>query len=60
MDAYDVLEFMYAGASAVGIGTANIINPYVCKEIIETLPKVLKKEGFDDINDCIGYAHRKE
>ena len=60
MDAYDVLEFLYAGASAVGIGTANIINPYVCKEIIEDLPRVLKEQGFEDINQCIGYAHRKE
>ncbi|MDD3382959.1 MAG: dihydroorotate dehydrogenase [Bacilli bacterium] len=60
MDAYDVLEFLYAGASAVGIGTANIINPYVCKEIIEDLPKVLQEQGFEDINQCIGYAHRKE
>lgn len=60
MDAYDVLEFMYAGASAVGIGTANIINPYICKEIIEDLPRVLKEQNFEDINDCIGYAHRKD
>ena len=59
-DAYDVLEFLYAGASAVAIGTMNLVNPYICKEIIEDLPRVLKEYGFKDINDCIGYAHRKE
>ena len=59
-DAYDVLEFLYAGASAVAIGTMNLVNPYICKEIIEDLPRVLAEYGFKDINDCIGYAHRKE
>ena len=59
-DAYDVLEFLYAGASAVAIGTMNLVNPYICKEIIEDLPRVLDEYGFKDINDCIGYAHRKE
>ena len=59
-DAYDVLEFLYAGASAVAIGTMNLVNPYICKEIIEDLPRVLNEFGFKDINDCIGYAHRKE
>ena len=60
MNAYDCLEFLMAGASALGIGTANLINPYVCQEIILDLPKVLEEYGFQDINDCIGYAHRKE
>lgn len=60
MNAYDCLEFLMAGASALGVGTANLINPYVCKEIIEDLPRVLEEYGFQDINDCIGYAHRKE
>ena len=59
-DAYDVLEFLYAGASAVAIGTMNLVNPYICKEIIEDLPRVLNEYGFKDVNDCIGYAHRKE
>ena len=59
-DAYDVLEFLYAGASAVAIGTMNLVNPYICKEIIDDLPRVLEEFGFKDINDCIGYAHRKE
>ena len=59
-DAYDVLEFLYAGASAVAIGTMNLVNPYICKEIIEDLPRVLEEFHFKDINDCIGYAHRKD
>lgn len=59
-NAYDVLEFLYAGASAVAIGTMNLVNPYICKEIIEDLPRVLQEYGFKDINDAIGYAHKEE
>ena len=54
----DVLEFMYAGASAVGIGSANFINPYICPEIIAELPQLLKDYGFNDIKEVIGYAHK--
>lgn len=59
-NANDVLEFLYAGASAVAIGTQNFINPYVCKDIVEALPDLLLSKGFHDINQAIGYAHRKE
>ncbi len=59
-NAYDVVEFLMAGASACGIGTYNLIDPYICKEIIEDLPNVLKELGFENISDCIGYAHRKD
>ena len=48
---------MLAGASAVEIGTANLINPYACKEIIEALPKVMDKLGIKQISDIIGGAH---
>ena len=58
-NAYDCLEFLMAGASALGIGTYNLVNPYICQEIIEDLPRVLEEYGFKDINECIGYAHRK-
>lgn len=58
-NAYDCLEFLMAGASALGIGTYNLVDPYICKEIIEDLPRVLAEYGFKDINECIGYAHRK-
>ena len=56
--AEDVLEFFYAGASAVAVGTANFINPYVCVDIIEQLPAVLDKYGFEKLSDATGYAHR--
>ena len=57
-NAADVLEFMYAGASAVGIGSANFVNPYICPEIIAELPQLLKDYGFNDIKEVIGYAHK--
>ena len=52
--AEDVLEMMCAGATAVQIGAANLVNPYVCKEIIENLPTVMQKYGVNDIKDIIG------
>lgn len=58
-NADDCIEFLMAGASALGIGTMNLVNPYICKELVEELPLALEKYGFKDINECIGYAHRK-
>lgn len=55
----DCIEFLMAGASALGVGTMNLVNPYICKELVEELPTALEKYGFKDINECIGYAHRK-
>ena len=55
--AEDVVEMMLAGASAVGVGTANLINPYACKEIIENLPQTMKKYGIQNLRDIIGKAH---
>ncbi|MGY0692323.1 dihydroorotate dehydrogenase [Virgibacillus sp. FSP13] len=55
--AEDVLEFFLAGASAVAVGTANFQNPYVCPEIIEELPNVLQKYGFDSCESAIGKGH---
>lgn len=49
--AEDVLEFLIAGADAVAIGTANFQNPYICKEIVDELPTVLKKYGYNSIDD---------
>lgn len=54
--AEDVVEMMYAGATAVQVGAANLKNPYACKEIIEDLPKVMEKYGIKDLNDIIGKA----
>ena len=42
----------------MAIGTMNLVDPYICKKIIDDLPKVLAKYGFNDINEAIGYAHK--
>ncbi len=55
--AEDVLEFFYAGASAVAIGTENFVNPFVCRDIIGKLPEVLEQYGFEYIREAIGAAH---
>ena len=55
--AEDVIEMMLAGASAVEVGAANLVNPYACKEIIEQLPAVMNRLGIDNIRDIIGGAH---
>ncbi len=56
--AEDALEFLYAGASAVAVGTENFVNPFACPKIIEELPKLLKKYGFSHVKDAVGYSHR--
>ena len=55
--AEDVIEMMLAGATAVQVGAANLVNPYACKEIIENLPKVMEKYKIDDLSKIIGEAH---
>ncbi len=55
--ANDVIEMMLAGATAVQIGAANLVNPYVCKEIIEELPNVMQKYNITNLSDIIGGAH---
>lgn len=52
--AEDVIEMMMAGATAVQIGSANLHNPMVCKEIIEALPPLLDRLGIENISDIIG------
>ncbi|MDO4748511.1 MAG: dihydroorotate dehydrogenase [Eubacteriales bacterium] len=52
--AEDVIEMMLAGATAVQIGAANLVDPYVCKDIIEKLPQVMDKYNIDNLNDIIG------
>ena len=52
--AEDVIEFFYAGASAVAVGTANFVDPFVCPTIIEELPELLNQLGFDHISECMG------
>lgn len=52
--ARDVIEMMMAGATAVEVGTANLRNPYACKEIIETLPAEMERLGIEKLSDIIG------
>ena len=51
--AEDVVEMMLAGATAVGVGAANLRDPYACRDIIEELPAVLDKYEIDNIRDII-------
>lgn len=51
---YDVIEMMMAGATAVQIGSANLVNPYICKEIIEDLPVKMKELGIQNLMDIVG------
>ncbi|MCH5163915.1 MAG: dihydroorotate dehydrogenase [Clostridiales bacterium] len=52
--AEDVLEMMMAGATAVQVGAANLINPYACRDIIEALPAVMAKYKIQSLKDIIG------
>ena len=52
--AEDVIEMMLAGATAVEIGAANLVNPYICRDIIRDLPRVMEKYRIDNLNDIIG------
>lgn len=52
--AREVIEMMMAGATAVQVGAANLVNPYACKEIIEALPAEMKKLGIEKLSDIIG------
>ncbi len=54
----DVLEMMMAGATAVEIGAANLVNPFVCKQIVEELPEKMEKYGIQSLSELIGAAHR--
>ncbi|MEG0822980.1 MAG: dihydroorotate dehydrogenase [Erysipelotrichaceae bacterium] len=56
--ATDVLEFLYAGASAVEVGMMNFVDPYVCVNIINELEEVLKKYGNSSVKDAIGRSFR--
>ena len=55
--ARDVIEMTLAGATAVGVGAANLINPFAAKEIIEALPAEMEKYGIENLVDIIGGAH---
>lgn len=55
--AEDVIEMMLAGATAVEIGTANLVDPFICKKIVEALPAAADKYNINELKDIIGGAH---
>ena len=54
--AEDVIEMMLAGATAVEVGAANLVNPYICRDIVRDLPRVMEKYGINNLNEIIGGA----
>ncbi len=56
--AEDVIEMMLCGASAVQVGAQNLVDPYVCKSIIENLPSVMAKYNISSLKEIIGGAHK--
>lgn len=55
--AEDVIEMMLAGATAVQVGAANLVDPWACKKIIDGLPQAMEKYGITNLTDIIGGAH---
>ena len=55
--AEDVIEMMLAGATAVEVGAANLVNPFVCRDIIRDLPETMKRYRIENLKDIIGGAH---
>lgn len=55
--AEDVIEMMLAGATAVEVGAANLVNPYASLDIVRSLPEAMKKYGIENLSEIIGGAH---
>ena len=55
--ARDVIEMMLAGATAVEVGAANLVDPFACQKIIGDLPHVMEEYGIKNLEDIIGGAH---
>ena len=56
--AKDVIEMMLAGAAAVGVGAANLKNPFICKQMVETLPDIMLQYEIENLSEIIGAAHK--
>jgi len=56
-NAEDVIEMMLAGATAVQVGAANLVNPYASRDIINDLPRVMEKYRINSLTEIIGGAH---
>ena len=54
--ARDVIEMMMAGATAVQVGAANLVNPYASKEIVEHCRREMQRLGIERLSDIIGIA----
>lgn len=54
----DVIDFLSAGASAVAVGTANFVDPFVCPTLIDQLPNKLDELGFNTVSELVGRSHR--
>ena len=57
--AEDVMDMMLAGATAVQVGAANLIDPFACKDIIDNLPRVMEKYNINSLEEIIGGAHHE-
>ena len=55
--AEDVIEMMLAGATAVGVGAANLADPFACRKIVDTLPAAMEKYRINSLSEIIGGAH---
>ena len=55
--AEDVLELMLAGATAVEVGAANLVNAYACRDIVRDLPQAMQNYNIQNLKDIIGGAH---
>ena len=55
--AEDVLELMLAGATAVEVGAANLVDPFACRDLVNDLPRVMEHYHIQNLNDIIGGAH---
>ena len=57
--AEDVIEMMMAGASAVEVGAANLVDPFACRDMVEALPRVMEKYRIENLADIVGAARGK-
>ena len=55
--AEDVIEMMLAGATAVEVGAANLVDPFACRDLVNDLPRVMEQYHIQNLNDIIGGAH---
>lgn len=55
--ARDAVEMLMAGATLVQVGSANLVDPYACKNIVDELPQVMKSVGAEHLSDLVGAAH---